>query len=94
MTDTDAPRIVIVGGVAGRTSAAARARRMNAQPRIVVFARDAYISFANCSLPYCFGGEITDRDSRLVASPELFEGSASRFMFAARSSPSSARRAW
>jgi len=65
-------RIVIVGGVAGGASAAARARRVNETARIVVFERDAYISFANCGLPYYLGGEIADRASLLVASPELF----------------------
>ena len=67
-----AERIVIVGGVAGGASAAARARRVNETARIVVFERDAYISFANCGLPYYLGGEIRDRASLLVASPELF----------------------
>ncbi|MFO1038330.1 MAG: FAD-dependent oxidoreductase [Geminicoccaceae bacterium] len=67
------PKIVIVGGVAGGASAAARARRVNERARIVVYERDAYISFANCGLPYYFGGEITDRNSLLVASPELFD---------------------
>ena len=68
-----APKIVVVGGVAGGASAAARARRMNERARIVVFERDAFISFANCGLPYYVGGEITNRDSLLVASPELFD---------------------
>jgi NADPH-dependent 2,4-dienoyl-CoA reductase/sulfur reductase-like enzyme/rhodanese-related sulfurtransferase len=72
-TEAPAPKIVVVGGVAGGASAAARARRMNERARIVVYERDAFISFANCGLPYYFGGEITDRDSLLVASPELFD---------------------
>jgi NADPH-dependent 2,4-dienoyl-CoA reductase/sulfur reductase-like enzyme/rhodanese-related sulfurtransferase len=72
-SDMSSPRIVIVGGVAGGASAAARARRVNEQARIIVFERDAHISFANCGLPYYFGGEISDRESLLVASPELFE---------------------
>ncbi|MFW5833484.1 MAG: FAD-dependent oxidoreductase [Pseudomonadota bacterium] len=67
-----ASKIVIVGGVAGGASAAARARRLNESARIVVFERDAYISFANCGLPYYLGGEIEDRASLLVASPALF----------------------
>jgi NADPH-dependent 2,4-dienoyl-CoA reductase/sulfur reductase-like enzyme/rhodanese-related sulfurtransferase len=65
-------KIVVVGGVAGGASAAARARRLNENARIVVFERDAYISFANCGLPYHLGGEIEDRASLLVASPALF----------------------
>lgn len=67
-----APTILIVGGVAGGASAAARARRVNERARILIFERDAYISFANCGLPYYIGGEITDRDQLLVANPQLF----------------------
>ena len=59
---TASPTILIVGGVAGGASAAARARRMNEQARIVIFERDAYVSFANCGLPYYLGGEIKDRE--------------------------------
>jgi NADPH-dependent 2,4-dienoyl-CoA reductase/sulfur reductase-like enzyme/rhodanese-related sulfurtransferase len=68
-----APTILIVGGVAGGASAAARARRMNEQARIVILEKDAYVSFANCGLPYYLGGEITDRDRLLIAKPALFE---------------------
>ena len=71
MTDTT-PTILIVGGVAGGASAAARARRMHEDARIVIFERDSYVSFANCGLPYYLGGEITDRDRLLIAKPELF----------------------
>jgi NADPH-dependent 2,4-dienoyl-CoA reductase/sulfur reductase-like enzyme/rhodanese-related sulfurtransferase len=70
--DSGPPTIFIVGGVAGGASAAARARRMNEEARIVVFERDAYVSFANCGLPYYIGGEITDRDRLLIARPALF----------------------
>lgn len=65
--------LVIVGGVAGGASAAARARRMNEHARIILLEKDAYISFANCGLPYYLGGEIADRQELLVASPELFK---------------------
>ena len=68
-----APTIVIVGGVAGGASAATRARRMNEQARIIMFEKDAYVSFANCGLPYYLGGEIQERAKLLVATPELFE---------------------
>lgn len=64
--------IVIVGGVAGGASAAARARRCNETARIIIFEKDAHISFANCGLPYYIGGEIEQRQELLVASPELF----------------------
>ncbi len=67
-----APRILIVGAVAGGASAAARARRMNERAEIVMFERDAYISFANCGLPYHVGGEIAEREKLLIATPELF----------------------
>ena len=67
-----APTILIVGGVAGGASAATRARRMNENARIVMFEKDAYVSFANCGLPYYLGGEIEDRAELLVATPELF----------------------
>ena len=70
---TDRPTILIVGGVAGGASAATRARRMNERARIIMFEKDAYVSFANCGLPYYLGGEIQDRDKLLVATPELFE---------------------
>ncbi len=69
----NAPTILIVGGVAGGASAAARARRMNEHARIVIFERDSYVSFANCGLPYYLGGEIKDRDALLIAKPPLFK---------------------
>ncbi|MHA3980656.1 FAD-dependent oxidoreductase [Halovulum sp. GXIMD14794] len=67
-----APKILIVGAVAGGASAAARARRLNERAQIIMFEKDPYISFANCGLPYYIGGEITDRDKLLVATPKLF----------------------
>lgn len=70
---TGTPKIVIVGGVAGGASAAARARRVNEHAQIIVFEKDAYVSFANCGLPYFIGGEITDRAQLLVATPDLFQ---------------------
>lgn len=60
-------KIVIVGGVAGGASAAARARRLSEEAEIVVFERGAHPSFANCGLPYYVGGEIESRDKLLVA---------------------------
>ena len=66
------PRILVVGGVAGGASAAARARRMNENAEIIIFERDSYVSFANCGLPYYLGGEIQDRDKLLIAKPALF----------------------
>jgi len=65
-----ARRIVIVGGVAGGASAAARARRVDESAEITIFERGPYISFANCGLPYHIGGEIEDRSKLLIMTPE------------------------
>ncbi|MEZ6075484.1 MAG: hypothetical protein R3C56_07375 [Pirellulaceae bacterium] len=65
-------RIVVVGGVAGGASAAARARRCNAQAEITILEKGPVVSFANCGLPYHIGGEIVERSKLLVATPELF----------------------
>ena len=65
-------RILIVGGVAGGASAAARARRLSEDAEIVMFERGEHISFANCGLPYYIGGTIDDRDRLLVQTPEGF----------------------
>jgi NADPH-dependent 2,4-dienoyl-CoA reductase/sulfur reductase-like enzyme/rhodanese-related sulfurtransferase len=62
-------RLVIVGGVAGGASAAARARRLCEDCQIVVFERGPHVSFANCGLPYFVGGEIAEQDSLLVQTP-------------------------
>ncbi len=63
-------RILIVGGVAGGASAAAKARREDEHADIVIYERGPYISFANCGLPYFLSGEIQDRESLLVMTPE------------------------
>jgi NADPH-dependent 2,4-dienoyl-CoA reductase/sulfur reductase-like enzyme/rhodanese-related sulfurtransferase len=65
-----ARKIVIVGGVAGGASAAARARRVDESAEIHVFERGPYISFANCGLPYHIAGEIEDRAKLLIMTPE------------------------
>jgi len=62
-------RLVIVGGVAGGASAAARARRLCEECEIVVFERGPHVSFANCGLPYFVGGEIVEQDSLLLQTP-------------------------
>src|SRR6186997_1779790 len=68
---TSSPKtIVIVGGVAGGASAAARARRLCEDCEIIIFERGAHVSFANCGLPYFVGGEIAEQDSLLVQTPE------------------------
>jgi NADPH-dependent 2,4-dienoyl-CoA reductase/sulfur reductase-like enzyme/rhodanese-related sulfurtransferase len=63
-------RVVIVGGVAGGASAAARARRLSEEAEIVVFERGPHVSFANCGLPYYIGGEIAGQEKLLVQTPE------------------------
>ena len=65
-------RIVIVGGVAGGASAAAKARRVDENADIQIFERGPYISFANCGLPYFIAGEIDDRAKLIVMTPEKF----------------------
>jgi len=64
-------KLLIVGGVAGGASAAARARRLSEDAEIVLFERGPDVSFANCGLPYFVGGEIEGRDALLVARPEV-----------------------
>lgn len=63
-------KIIIVGGVAGGMSAATRLRRLMEDAEIIVFERGPYVSFANCGLPYHVSGEIADRGSLLVQTPE------------------------
>ena len=65
-------KVVIVGGVAGGATAAARIRRLNEQAEIVVFERSGYISYANCGLPYYIGGVITDPEELTLQTPESF----------------------
>ena len=65
-------KIVIVGGVAGGATAAARLRRLDEQAEIVVFERSGYISYANCGLPYYIGGVITDPEELTLQTPESF----------------------
>ena len=65
-------RILIVGGVAGGASCAARARRLCERCEIVVFDRGPYVSFANCGLPYYVGEVIEEEEKLLLASPERF----------------------
>jgi len=62
-------KVLIVGGVAGGASAAARLRRLDENAEIIMFERDKYISFANCGLPYYIGETIKDRDKLLVQTP-------------------------
>ena len=65
-------KTIIVGGVAGGASAAARLRRLNENDKIIILERGDYISFANCGLPYFIGGEITDKNMLTLQTPESF----------------------
>ncbi len=64
-------KLLIVGGVAGGASAAARARRLSEDAEIVLFERGPDVSFANCGLPYYVSGTISERNKLLVTTPEL-----------------------
>jgi len=63
---------IIIGGVAGGATAAARIRRLTEDAEIILFEKSAYISYANCGLPYYIGGVIEDRDRLFVQTPETF----------------------
>ena len=65
-------KVVIVGGVAGGATAAARIRRLDENAQIVVFERSGYISYANCGLPYYIGGVIEDPEELTLQTPESF----------------------
>ena len=65
-------KVIIVGGVAGGATAAARIRRLNEHAEITVFERSGYISYANCGLPYYIGDVITDPEELTLQTPESF----------------------
>lgn len=65
-------KVVIVGGVAGGATAAARVRRLDEQAEIIVFERSGYVSYANCGLPYYVGGVIGDPEELTLQTPESF----------------------
>lgn len=69
---TNSGRLLIIGGVAGGASAAARARRLCETSSITVFDRGHFVSFANCGLPYYVGDVIKEESNLIVASPQLF----------------------
>ena len=68
-------RILIIGGVAGGASVAARARRLDAGAEIIMFERGPHVSFSNCSLPYYLSGVVGTSDALLMMSPEKFKKS-------------------
>lgn len=67
------PKIIIIGGVAGGMSAATRLRRLMEEAEIIVLEKGPFVSFANCGLPYYVSGEIANKDSLLVQTPETLK---------------------
>lgn len=65
-------KLLIIGGVAGGATAAARARRLDERAEIILFERGEYISFANCGLPYYIGDVIKERDELFLTTPQAF----------------------
>jgi NADPH-dependent 2,4-dienoyl-CoA reductase/sulfur reductase-like enzyme/peroxiredoxin family protein/rhodanese-related sulfurtransferase/TusA-related sulfurtransferase len=65
-------KVIIVGGVAGGASTAARLRRLDEEAKIILLERGEYISYANCGLPYYIGGTIEERDNLFVMTPQKF----------------------
>jgi NADPH-dependent 2,4-dienoyl-CoA reductase/sulfur reductase-like enzyme len=67
-------KVIIIGGVAGGASCAARLRRLDENAEIIMVERGPYVSYANCGLPYHVGGVIPEESSLLVATAEMFKG--------------------
>ena len=65
-------KVIIIGGVAGGATAAARIRRLDEKAQIIIFERSGYISYANCGLPYYIGDVIEDSDELTLQTPESF----------------------
>jgi len=86
-------KVIIVGGVAGGASCAARLRRLDERAKITVFDRGPFVSFANCGLPYRVGNVIPNEASLLLASPNCFmTASALTCGCITKSPPSTAKR--
>ena len=64
-------KVIIVGGVAGGASCAARLRRLNEQAEIIMVEKSGYVSYANCGLPYYVGGAIAEKKNLTLQTPEL-----------------------
>ena len=62
-------KVVVVGGVAGGATAAARLRRLDEEAEIIILERSGYVSYANCGLPYYIGGTIQDREDLTLQTP-------------------------
>lgn len=68
-------RVLVVGGVAGGASVAARVRRLDADASVIVFERGEHVSFSNCSLPYYLSRTVEEKDSLVLMTPESFKAS-------------------
>jgi NADPH-dependent 2,4-dienoyl-CoA reductase/sulfur reductase-like enzyme len=67
-------KYLIVGGVAGGASAAARLRRLGEEDEIIMFEMGPHVSFSNCSLPYRLSGEVKNTEDLVMMTPEKFKG--------------------
>lgn len=65
-------KVIIIGGVAGGATTAARIRRVDETAEIILLEKGKYISYANCGLPYYIGGVIEEREKLFVQTPEVF----------------------
>lgn len=65
-------KVLLIGGVAGGATAAARLRRLDEEAEIIILERSGYVSYANCGLPYYIGGDITDREELTLQTPQSF----------------------
>ena len=65
-------KVVIIGGVAGGASAAARLRRLDERAQIIIFERSGFVSYANCGLPYYIGGKIKSKSALTLQTPQSF----------------------
>ena len=73
MEEYNSMKVIIVGGVAGGASAAARLRRLDEQAQIIMIERTGYVSYANCGLPYFVGGVIQEKENLTLQTPESFQ---------------------
>ena len=74
-------KVVIIGGVAGGATAAARLRRLDESAEIVVLERSGYVSYANCGLPYYVGGVIRNKAALTLQTPQSFRSVVERYSF-------------
>ncbi len=85
-------KYLIIGGVAGGATVAARLRRMDEKAEIILFERGKYVSYANCGLPYYIGDTINDRNKLFVQNRERLHGSIPhRYPYGAGSDPNPSR---